>query len=84
MPKLYVTKVIQDLAKPERMNDTYESLFNGYNRLKDGWDDLEHLHLSNEQWKGLFLIAANEKNLSNDTWRQWNDIQNNSKYAENC
>ena len=82
-PKLHVTKVIQDLAKPERMNDTYESLFNGYNRLKDSWDDLEHLNLSKNQLKGLFLIAANEKNLSNDTWRHWNDIQNNPKYAEN-
>ena len=82
-PKLYVTDVILSLGKPNPMNDTYESLFNGYNRLKDMWDDLEHLNLSKGQLKGLLLIAANEKNLSKDTWTLWNNIQNDPRYAEN-
>ena len=82
-PKLYVTKVILSLGKHNPMNDTYESLFNGYNRLKDMWDDLEHLNLSKGQLKGLLLIAANEKNLSKDTWTLWNNIQNDPRYAEN-
>ena len=82
-PKLHVTEVIHSLAKPDPMTDTYESLFNGYNRLKDSWDDLEHLNLSKGQLKGLLLITANEKNLSQGTWTLWNHIQNDPRYAEN-
>ena len=82
-PVLHVKDVIHSLAKHNPMTDTYESLFNGYNRLKDMWDDLEHLNLSKGQLKGLLLIAANEKNLSKDTWTLWNNIQNDPRYAEN-
>ena len=81
--KLHVTEVIHSLAKHDQMTDTYESLFNGYNRLKDSWDDLEHLNLSKGQYKGLLLITANEKNLSQGTWTHWNNIQNDPRYAEN-
>ena len=82
-PVLHVKDVIHSLAKHNPMTDTYESLFNGYNRLKDMWDDLEHLNLSKGQLKGLLLIKANEKNLSKDTWTHWNNIQNDPRYAEN-
>ena len=82
-PKLHVTEVIHSLAKWDKMTDNYESLFNGYNRLKDSWDDLEHLNLSKGQLKGLLLITANEKNLSDDTWTIWHSIQNDPRYAEN-
>ena len=82
-PRLHGTEVIQSLSKFDKMTDTYESLMRGYNRLKDSWDDLEHMKLSKGELKGLLLIVANEKNLSDDTWQIWHSIQNDPRYSEN-
>ena len=82
-PRLHGTEVIHTLSKVDKMTDTYDSLMKGYNRLKDSWDDLEHMNLSNGELKGLLLIVANEKNLSNDTWVIWHSIQNDPQYSAN-
>ena len=82
-PKLHMLTVFEAIVKVDKMEDTYESLFKGFNRLKDSWDDLDNMNLTKEQIKGLFLIASNERNLSESTWTLWNTFQNDPKYAEN-
>ena len=82
-PRLHATETIYSLSKDDKMVDTYDSLMKGYNRLKDCWDDLEHMNLTNSELKGLLLIVSNEKNLSKDTMSLWHQIQNDTRYSEN-
>ena len=82
-PSLHLRGVIKSLAETNLMKDTHDSLLQGFNRLKDIRDDLEHADLSKEQLKGLFFISANEKNLSEGTWQEWQKMLNNPKNPEN-
>ena len=65
------------------MNDSYESLLGGINKLWDAWNDLDQADLTKEQLKGLLFIAATEKNLSEESWKCWLEVQNDPKYKEN-
>ena len=65
------------------MVDTYDSLVGGLTKLVDAWNDLDQADLTKDQLKGLLFIAATEKNLSEESWKCWLDVQNDSKYKQN-
>ena len=82
-PTNLLRDMVQNLLKGNKMNDSPESLLGGYNKLKDAWNDLNQADLTKEQLKGLLFIAATEKNLSEESWKCWLDIQNQVQYKEN-
>ena len=82
-PTNLLREMFQNLLKSHKMNDTYESLLGGMNKLWDAWNDLDQADLTKEQLKGLLFIAATEKNLSEESWKCWLEVQNDPKYKEN-
>ena len=76
-PENLLREMITNLLKTNKMVDTYESLLSGVTKLQEAWHDLNQANLSKEELKGLLFIAASEKNLSEDSWRCWLDVQNN-------
>ena len=82
-PTNLLRETVQNLLKSHKMNDSYESLLGGINKLWDAWNDLDQADLTKEQLKGLLFIAATEKNLSEESWKCWLEVQNDPKYKEN-
>ena len=82
-PTNLVREMVRNLLQSHKMNDSYESLLGGMNKLWDAWNDLDQADLTKEQLKGLLFIAATEKNLSEESWKCWLDIQNDPKYKQN-
>ena len=82
-PTNILRDLIHNLLKGQKMVDTYQSLLSGITKLMDAWNDLNHADLSKDQLKGLLFIAATEKNLSEDSWRCWLEVQNDPRYLQN-
>ena len=82
-PANLLRDMIQNLLKGQKMFDTYDSLFSGLNQLIKAWDDLDQADLTKDQLKGLLFIAASEKNLSEESWKCWIDVQNDPKNKQN-
>ena len=82
-PTNLLREMVQKLLKGQKMHDTYESLLGGMNKLWDAWSDLDQADLTKDQLKGLLFIAATEKNLSEESWKCWLDVQNHERYKEN-
>lgn len=82
-PTNLLREMVNNLLKGQKMVDTYESLLGGVTKLKDAWNDLDQADLSKEQLKGLLFVAATEKNLSEESWKCWIDVQNDPKYKQN-
>ena len=82
-PTNLLRDMVQNLLKSHKMNDSYESLLGGMNKLWDAWNDLDQADLTKEQLKGLLFIAATEKNLSEESWKCWLEVQNDPKYKQN-
>ena len=82
-PANLLREMIRNLMKTNRMSDTYESQLSGMAKMRDAWNDLDQAKLNYEELKGLFFIAATEKNLSESQWQCWLDEQNAPKHREN-
>ena len=82
-PANLVRDMVHNLLKGVKMVDTYDSLLSGITKLMDAWNDLDQADLSKNQLKGLLFIAATEKNLSEESWKEWLSIQNDPKYRQN-
>ena len=82
-PTIFLRDMVRNLTKTQKMNDSYGSLIDGLNKLRDAWNDLEQADLSIEQLKGLFFITATEKNLSEESWKYWLEFQNDPQHAYN-
>ena len=82
-PANLLRDMVQNLLKGSKMVDTYDSLLSGINKLWDAWNDLNQADLSHEQLKGLLFIAATEKNLSEESWKCWLEVQNDPRFKQN-
>ena len=82
-PTNLLREMVHNLLKGQKMTDTYDSLLTGINKLWDAWKDLDQADLTKDQLKGLLFIAATEKNLSEESWKCWLEVQNDPKYKQN-
>ena len=82
-PANLLRDMVQNLLKGQKMADNYDSLLGGMNKLWDAWNDLNQADLNKEQLKGLLFIAATEKNLSEESWKCWLDVQNDIRFKQN-
>ena len=82
-PANLLRDMVQNLLKGQKMADTYDSLLGGMNKLWDAWNDLNQADLTKEQLKGILFIAATEKNLSEESWKCWLEVQNDPRFKQN-
>ena len=82
-PTNLLRDMVQNLLKTHKMVDTYDSLLGGMTKLLDAWNDLDQADLTKDQLKGLLFIAATEKNLSEESWKCWLEVQNDLKFKQN-
>ena len=82
-PSDLLRRLMTTLSKTNKMDDSYESLFDGYTKLQEVWRDLKHADLNEGQLKGLLFIATTEKSLSTGTWNHWLEVQNRALSSEN-
>ena len=82
-PTNLLRDMVQNLLKTRKMVDTYDSLLAGMTKLLDAWNDLDQADLTKDQLKGLLFIAATEKNLSDESWKCWIDVQNDPRFKQN-
>ena len=82
-PTNLLRDMVHNLLKGQKMVDTYESLLSGMTKLNDAWHDLDQADLTKNQLKGLLFVAATEKNLSEESWKCWLEVQNDPKFKQN-
>ena len=82
-PTNLLRDMVHNLLKNNKMSDSYESLLSGMTKLMDAWNDLNQADLTKDQLKGLLFVAATEKNLSEESWKCWLEVQNDPRFKQN-